>query len=67
MPREVSSESKRSTPVSILAHIDDVDVPVADPIEDALLSALETWSRERDVRGVRRALLAVLAELDELP
>ena len=54
-------------PVSILAPVDDIDVPVADPIEDALLLALESWSHERDVRGLRLALLAVLAELDELP
>lgn len=66
-PHDASTESKRSMAVSIFGSIDDIDVPEGDPIEDDLLTALENWSRERDVRGLRRALLVVLAELDELP
>ncbi len=36
-----------------------------DVVVSALTSALESWSSGRDVRSLRRALLAVLAELDE--
>jgi hypothetical protein len=43
------------------------DVVAPDPIEDALARALDAWSDERDERGLRRALLGVLARLDELP
>jgi len=35
-----------------------------DPIGAALGRALETWCTTRDVRGLRRALLQLLADLD---
>jgi hypothetical protein len=36
-----------------------------DAVVSALKSALEIWSSGRDVRSLRRALLAVLGELEE--
>jgi hypothetical protein len=35
-----------------------------DPVEDALAAALDEWSRARDRRQLRRALLALMAELE---
>ena len=65
MPYEASIESKRSMTVPILSPAEAVAAP--DPIKEALARALESWSDDRDERGLRRALLAVLARLDELP
>jgi hypothetical protein len=54
-------------PVPILAPLENVTAITPDPIEDALGRALKVWSHERDARGLRRALLAILAKLDEVP
>jgi hypothetical protein len=67
MPRVASTESKRSMPGPILASVENVAAPGPDPIADALGWALKVWSDERDARCLRRALLAVLAKLDEVP
>jgi hypothetical protein len=53
--------------VPALAPVENVAAPAPDSIEDALGWALKVWSHERDARGLRRALLAVLAKLDEVP
>jgi hypothetical protein len=66
MPRVASTESKRSMPVPILAPVENVAAPEPDPIADVLGRALKVWSHERDARGLRRALLAVLAKLDDV-
>jgi hypothetical protein len=53
-------------PVPILAPVENVAAPEPDPIADVLGRALKVWSHERDARGLRRALLAVLAKLDDV-
>ncbi len=50
---------------AIVAPVENVVEP--DPIDEALRWALAVGSRERDPRGVHRALLAVLAKLDDVP
>jgi hypothetical protein len=54
-------------PVPILAPVEDVTASALDPIENALAVALDAWRSEREARGLRRALLAVLTKLDEAP
>lgn len=67
MPGATSTESKRSMPVSALVPVENVAALGPDTIGYALSQALASWSHDRDVRGLRAALLAILIKLDEVP